>query len=403
MDQSDKADNKKSFLMWRHTDSIFIKCLYMLAISSALTIGLVTYKSTHATEMVANESILKIGTEVTRQLASRNLAPLQFRKSDDISQVLRSSVDEMGGSASGALVMALDGEVLAEEFLDGESPDLALEAVRAALESGETVINAERLVIAIPMYIGADRRLIGAIGFDWRSDVLYEIAGAQNRNSLLLATGLGIVMLVVVGFLIRRMVARPLLAVANAMNEVAKGNYGVEIPKYRRGNEIGIVARALEQFRDQLAASDAARKDAAMTSAALDAGSAAIMIADANLDIVYASSAVLDLLHDHKELISERSEGFDPENVVGQPIEAFQLDASMERGKLEEIGEEGNDASLEMGDVTLSLKLSKIGGEDGVRICKLKMTAISRRKAGRHSFAGWTRGALPMQTKRRRR
>ena len=47
MDQSDKADNKKSFLMWRHTDSIFIKCLYMLAISSTLTIGLVTLSLIH--------------------------------------------------------------------------------------------------------------------------------------------------------------------------------------------------------------------------------------------------------------------------------------------------------------------------------------------------------------------
>lgn len=362
------VDKKSSPRWWRHSDSIFIRCLYMLAISAALVIGLVTFKSMRATEMVANASVLKIGTEVTQQLAERNLAALQFRKADDIAEVLRSTVDGMTGSASGALVMAADGEVLAEAFYEGQSNTDLLATVEQAMNSGEMVVNADRLVIAVPMRIGADQRMIGVVGLDWSSEVLYKIAATQNRNSLLLAVGLGFFMLVIVGFMLRRMVARPLLAVAGAMKEVADGNYDVDIPKYRRGNEIGIVARGLEQFRDQLASSEVARRDAAMKSAALDAGSAAIMITDANFDIVYASSAVEDLLSAHQTALAARIDGFDLDSLIGQSMDAFHKETGMDRNMLEDLGDDAHDASLDTEDMTLALKVSRIDGEEGACI-----------------------------------
>ncbi|MCV3273639.1 methyl-accepting chemotaxis protein [Roseobacter sinensis] len=368
MDKSETGSKKKVIKRWRMPDSIYLKCLIALAVSTALTIGLVTYKSIKATETIAAGSILKLGGEVVSQLGERAAPALRFRKTEDIDAVLRATLDGLEGSVSGALVLAADGEVVAEQMLEGfSSADLRQTAERA-LQEGVLLQNPERLIVAAPVKFGQNAEIIGVIALDWRTDVLGALVIEQKKTSVLLAAGVGLLMLLIVGFMIKRMVARPLLAIAGSMREVADGNYQVEIPKYRRGNEIGIVARALEQFRDQLHGSEQARKDAAMKSTALDAGSAAIMIADQDFNIVYASRAVLNLLREHSDVISSRISGFDPDAIVGQSIDIFHKRAEMQRRMLEALGPEGHNANLEMDDITLELKISRIDGEDGERI-----------------------------------
>lgn len=356
------------FEKWRISDSIYVKCLILLAFSSAVTIGLVTFKSMRSTNMVASASIMNLGAEVVAQFGERSGPAVLFRKTDDLEVSLQNTVEGLAGSASGAIILAMDGEVLAQHFLDGEVPGPLLEAAQIALTSQQAHLVDDRLIIAMPIIYGQEQKMIGVVGIDWKSDVLYTVVAAQNRVSLAIAIGVGLVMLLIMGVLIKRMVARPLLAVASSMQEVAKGNYGIEIPKYRRGNEIGVVARALEEFKNQLQSSEETRKDAAMKSTALDAGSAAIMIADADFKIVYASRTVLELLKSHAAVIQSRIATFDPENIIGQSIDIFHKRAEMQRNMLSNLGAEGHDANLEMDDITLSLRISKIDTDEGERI-----------------------------------
>jgi len=352
---------------FRLPDSIFLKCLFVLAVSSAMTIGLVTFKSFRTTEMVATEAIMQLGSEVAQQISVRTAPALNFRKADDIADILKSTLDNLEGSASSALVMASDGSIIAQEVLEGQQTENLRATAQRALETGEAQSNTERLILAVPVRYGADQNIIGVFALDWQSSVLYAVAERQNRTSFILATGLAFLMLLVAGFMIRRLVAKPLLSVANAMKKVEQGAYDTEIPRYRRGNEIGVVARALEQFRDQLSASENTRKDAAMKSAALDAGSAAIMISDADFKIVYASRAVKDILKQHEQIIRKHLPTFDADNIIGQSIVVFSALADIRQGVLASLGEQTQTATMEMDEISLDLNVSKIDGPDGVR------------------------------------
>ncbi|MFK7869477.1 MAG: methyl-accepting chemotaxis protein [Roseobacter sp.] len=353
---------------FRLSDSIYLKCLIALALSIALTIGLVTFKSLKTSEMVATGSIMTIGGEVTSQLGERVGASLRFRASDKIEEILQATLDAMNGSASGAIVLAADGTVVAAETLDGYTTDDMLAIANLALADGEVHSNAESLVMARPIRYGEDQQIIGVIALDWRKDVLYAIVDSQNKTSVMLASGMGIIMLIFVGMLIKRLVAKPLIAISDAMKLISEGRYDVDIPTYRRGNEIGVVARTLEEFRDQLKGSEQTRQEAQMKSAALDAGSAGIMIADADFKISYASVAVQDLLKSHTEVIRTRIPDFDPENIIGQSIDVFHKRPEMQRGMLGKLGADAHKASLEMDDVTLSLTVSTIDDESNTRV-----------------------------------
>lgn len=107
MAASDTVLNPKKHQRWRLPDSIFLKCLFALALSTALTIGVLTYKSVKATDMIASSSVMTLGTEVATQLGERTGPSLRFRKSEDVSAILRKTIDALEGSASGALVLAV--------------------------------------------------------------------------------------------------------------------------------------------------------------------------------------------------------------------------------------------------------------------------------------------------------
>jgi len=348
---------------WRIPDSIYLKCLFALVLTLGLNIGLASYLSIHATNTTASQSILKIGSEVVVQIGERIGPVLDLRDSDGVTALLRSTTESLRGSVSGALVMTADGEIVAQEFLTDGTPRFLTEAAQRALQDEAVWQDSETLVIAVPVRSRADNELIGVVALNWRSDALYATVKKHKETTFLLSSGLGLVLLIVIGALIKRTVERPLLQIASSMKKIARGDYLTEIPKFRRGNEIGVVARTLDEFRTQLQTTEASRKDAAMKSAALDAGSAAIMIADAEFHVVYASTAVLNLLIAHHDLIGSRITGFDPERVVGQSFDDICKLAEVEPGMFDSIDPAGHLLNVEIGAVNLELKVSKI--DDG--------------------------------------
>lgn len=60
---------------------------------------------------------------------------------------------------------------------------------------------------------------------------------------------------VIVSFLIGRGISRPAIAMSAAMRELAQGNFGVQLPGLDRFDEIGQMARAVEEFKIQAIAS----------------------------------------------------------------------------------------------------------------------------------------------------
>ncbi|HIJ61148.1 MAG TPA: methyl-accepting chemotaxis protein [Rhodospirillaceae bacterium] len=81
-------------------------------------------------------------------------------------------------------------------------------------------------------------------------------------------SGLALLMFVVIGVISGRSIARPVLAMERVMHRLAKGENTVEIPGTRRADEIGLMAKAVQVFRDNAVATEALRAAQAAEQAA---------------------------------------------------------------------------------------------------------------------------------------
>ena len=84
-------------------------------------------------------------------------------------------------------------------------------------------------------------------GFEFRNEA--EALVAASRTMMIAATGIGLVLglLLAIGFAYS--LSRPINALAKSMLELAEGNFEVVLPGLRRKDEVGHVARAVETFK----------------------------------------------------------------------------------------------------------------------------------------------------------
>ncbi|MDU8942213.1 methyl-accepting chemotaxis protein [Ovoidimarina sediminis] len=351
----------------RLPDSIFVKCLLAMALSTFLVVGIVGFQSLWSIDRSTKNSVVDLGGEMARLLSAKLAPAVRFDNTDSVAETLNSAVDGLGDRMSGGVVIRSDGSTLVSSEKSGGQLDLMQEAARTAIESGEPYIVGEHLIFAAPITHAASGDLLGALVLEFSTNAMFAVVEAEKRKTLLLAAGTTAVLLVIVGFLIRHMVARPLRNIAAAMKRVADGDYTTEIPRLRRGNEIGVVARTLEEFRDQLKASEATRRDAAFKGAAVDAGSASLIIADTDGSIVYVSPSYSDLARTNLEAFRSKIPGFDPEKLIGTNVETLIVSPDLAANNLASLGSSPLHTDLEFGDLTLNLTASAIDRE-GERI-----------------------------------
>jgi len=86
-----------------------------------------------------------------------------------------------------------------------------------------------------------------------------EIAGAhtalQAQKSMLAGIVLAVALIgVLISFLVGRDISRPVVAMCAAMRELAKGDFSIQLPGLDRRDEVGQMARAVEEFKLQAVA-----------------------------------------------------------------------------------------------------------------------------------------------------
>jgi len=101
---------------------------------------------------------------------------------------------------------------------------------------------------------------------------------ASTRTSLITVAGVGLVMaLAVLGAVVLYMVARPLAAMAGAMGKLAAGDLKVEVTGTERKDEIGLLARAMQVFKENMTETERLRAEQKAAEARAEAEKRATM------------------------------------------------------------------------------------------------------------------------------
>jgi methyl-accepting chemotaxis protein len=186
-------------------------------------------------------------------------------------------------------------------------------------------------------------------------------ASYRHVRTLLISLSLAAVAIAcVLAFLITRALRNPLKHAAAVLGEIGKGNYTSKV-NVRSRDEIGQTLLGIERMqvalRERTDREHAAAMENARIRTALDRVAVGTMLGDTDGKIIYVNDALQALFRSRAAEIRKQLPSFDPERIVGDSFDMFQLGALTA----------AHTVDLKMGDASLRIVASPVEG-DGRRV-----------------------------------
>ncbi|QPM90105.1 methyl-accepting chemotaxis protein [Pseudooceanicola algae] len=263
------------------------------------------------------------GEEATSGLASQIGGALKFDRREGVDTVLSGFVGNVGEDIRGLMAVRQNGDVMNELRVADFDSTTALSAAQRAIETGQLYVDHEALIWAAPARFGAGREVAGALVTQWSVEHRVAEAMADRLQAILVALLVFMAAVSVAAVLFYRFISAPLGQVADQMGDVAKGHFEEVIKSRDRADEIGGIAKRLDEFRQDLMAAKASQTENAFKSAALQTAGSAMILLDDKLNIAFSNTASQKLLISAADAIRSSWMDFDPDALLGQPMRSL--------------------------------------------------------------------------------
>ncbi|MFN7224609.1 MAG: methyl-accepting chemotaxis protein [Paracoccaceae bacterium] len=295
--------------------SIFLKATAIAALTTAVVTAVSAYRSNVEAEALLRASLQENAGIITAMTGHKSGGALRFNKPEAVKLIEQEMFDLVPEELAEITTLHLDGSVFSralhsrETALDDGTVALGTKLLNVMSKwkaegyqpthNEELMFDETGLIVAHPVYFGADGQVVGAIVTRWSDDLLHAEITASTAKSLAISTLVFAGMLIVAAVLFRLSISRPLSRLNEAVGRVAEGDYTVEVPGRKSADEIGDIARALEGFRADLAESVEITRVGMFKGSGFDGASAALIIIDTDFQILFANSAANVLMDTH--------------------------------------------------------------------------------------------------------
>ncbi|SFB70744.1 methyl-accepting chemotaxis protein [Tropicimonas isoalkanivorans] len=240
-------------------------------------------------------------------------------------------------------------------------------AARSALKGSAGVVQQASLT-GQPALAAYDTVSVG--GSDWAivgEEPLEALHAASTEyiSDVALQTSALLVLICGIGWAASREISRPLGRVRDAMSSVRDGDLERDIPDTGRSDDVGDIAKTLASFRERLLDAKTLEQENIRNSAALSGCSAAMMMTDRELRIVYINETLRKIVTDHADQFRGVCPEFEPEALIGQSMDIFHKDPERVRLMIEDPERLPMTADIVVGNVNFALTVSAITDRDG--------------------------------------
>jgi methyl-accepting chemotaxis protein len=246
--------------------SVFMQAVAITAVTTGLLAVLLSWQGSNLARDTARKGLQDLAREMTEALAIGTGAAIRFRKADDIRTEMALTMDRSGGTAVHALAFDAEGTALAVLPDGAVSP--ALQGLAARALSGGTAVTSDDGLTLVSLSFAKDGRPQGGIVVQWSDAQMQAAIAAETLRLRLQALAVFVVLAVGAALAFRSLISTPIRRIDRAMDKVAASDFDRRIPETRRGDEIGALARNLDEMRARLG--DAATADAERHSAQED-------------------------------------------------------------------------------------------------------------------------------------
>lgn len=263
--------------------------------------------------------------------------------------------------------------ILGVDMVTRTGPEIAFAAQPTGAQPGHDVVRDGGLAV-----LGADGPVpqVAAFAPFVFQGMQFAVVAWQERREIFASAQLlrqetlrdgvpALALVCVIGIMLARSISGPLEAVGSAMGSVAAQRYDFDIPCRNRRDEIGTIARRLDLFRASLVAADATERENAFKSAAFEAASAALMLTDRDMTIIYVNRRLVELMTAHRIALERNVSDFRPSALPGRDLAALFPGAA----RLQEAAETDDaTAEIRLGQSHLELSMAPVRAHKSTKI-----------------------------------
>lgn len=303
-------------------NTIFLKATAIVAVVAALVVATISYFSYENSVTLVKSRLAVSGGTLTELTGQRVGGAMKFNKPELAAEIAEDVNRTTQGEVVEILLLSLDGQIFYHFLAPGIASNetemkgfaapllaqiAALPADGKLQHSDELIIAEDRLNFAHPAHFGADADNVGVIVM--RYDPSSLMASITEKIGRMLAIGgvVFVVALICASFLFRHIVSHPLTRLTQAVQQVANGAYDTTIPGSTSGDEAGDIARAIEGFRVDLAASVETTRVGMFKGSGFEGASAALIVTDTEFRVQFLNPAAKALIAAHFPQLAAQS------------------------------------------------------------------------------------------------
>ncbi|MEE9493874.1 MAG: methyl-accepting chemotaxis protein [Gammaproteobacteria bacterium] len=192
---------------------------------------------------------------------------------------------------------------------------------------------------------------------------------AKKTQSYIVAA-FGILMSIGLAWLLSRMISRPLKQAVDVAERISEGDLSsniVSTSNDETGHLLSAFSIMQKSLKERLTKESESNKDMSRVKSALDSVSAGVMMADADLNIIYMNQSVKDVLRNAETDLQKDLPQFSVDALMGKNIDVFHKNPSHQRTMLERLTSTYS-TEIKVGGRTMNLIATPVFDDDGERL-----------------------------------
>ncbi len=153
---------------------------------------------------------------------------------------------------------------------------------------------------------------------------------SKAKTLIFTIVAIAVVLIVLTGATLGTLASRPLRKSTASMQAIAEGDYTTSIEGKDRGDEMGSLAKAMDELKTTLDTNTRVKL-------ALDSVTSNVMMADENFNIIYMNDSVMSMLREAERDIQKDLPRFSVASLMGANIDVFHKNPAHQRGMLEKM------------------------------------------------------------------
>ncbi len=336
-----------------------------LAVAIPLLIGILILEGLQLSTLRAMVLDISINgqSSVVELMADRMAGGVKWGKAKIVEAVINDVAEKSDSELTNVVVLDMDNQIMVTYSSEKLTGDVNLRSIASELDPagsrGSAVVKQMGTHVVIVASIGGDQP-VGTLITAWNHSAINKRALDSTLNGA--AYGLiilGLIVAIVTVFLARTVV-KPITLMTDVTGRLASGDMTVQIPGGDRNDEIGEMARSLEQIRT-------VGVTAAQARSSLNDTSSPMMIVDLDGQVIFPNKAMNNLFGSLMEDLSKELDGFGNPVLAGLDFDTLHNVAAMRIDQLIALTEPAS-ARMALAGRTIDLTASPVFNDAGDRL-----------------------------------